>query len=122
MLGAIVVHPDEKVVIPLAPEPIVKGDGDNKNDCKRNASKRLLKDFRREHPHLKAIIVEDGLASNHPHLTLLDSLNLEYIIGVKEGDHGFLFDWIKHAKGKEVIVKKDNITHKFRYVNNVPLK
>ena len=121
MLGAVVVHPDEKVVIPLAPEPIVKGDGDNKNDCERNASKRLLKDFRREHPHLKAIIVEDGLASNHPHLTLLDLLNLEYIIGVKEGDHGFLFDWIKHAKGKEVIIKKDNITHKFRYVNNVPL-
>jgi len=31
MLGAALVHPDQKVVIPLAPEPIVKGDGDNKN-------------------------------------------------------------------------------------------
>ncbi len=50
MLGAALLHPDHKVVIPLAPEPIVKGDGDNKNDCERNAAKRLLGDFRREHP------------------------------------------------------------------------
>jgi len=32
ILGAALVHPDQKVVIPLAPEPIVKGDGDNKNE------------------------------------------------------------------------------------------
>ncbi len=101
MLGASIVHPDEKVVIPLVPEPIVKGDGNTKNDCKRNASKRLLKDLRIEHPHLKAIIVEDALSSNYPHLSLLDELNLEYVIGVKPGDHEYLFDWIKAAKGKE---------------------
>lgn len=121
MLGAVLVHPDEKVVIPLAPEPIVKSDGNNKNDCERNASKRLLQDLRREHPHLKVIIVEDGLASNYPHLSLLNSLKMQYIIGVKTGDHEFLFDWIRHAKGKEVVLTKDKIKHKFRYVNNVPL-
>ena len=48
MVGASVVHPDQKVVIPLAPEPILKGDGATKNDCERNASKRLLKDLRRK--------------------------------------------------------------------------
>jgi hypothetical protein len=121
MIGAVIVHPDEKVVIPLAPEPIVKSDGDNKNDCERNAAKRLLNDFRREHPHLKAIIIEDALAANYPHLSLLNSLSLEYIIGVKEGDHKFLFDWIRHANGKEIRITKNNITHKYRYVNDVPL-
>lgn len=121
MLGASIVHPDEKVVIPLAPEPIVKGDGDNKNDCERNAAKRLLNDFRREHPHLKMIVLEDALSSNYPHLSLLDSLNLEYIIGVKEGDHEFLFDWIRHAKGKEYKMARDGVKHKFRYVHDVPL-
>jgi hypothetical protein len=66
MLGASSVHPDKKVVIPLAPEPILKSDGSTKNDCERNASKRLLKDLRREHPHLNRLIVEDALASNYP--------------------------------------------------------
>jgi hypothetical protein len=121
MLGASIVHPDEQVVIPLAPEPIVKGDGDNKNDCERNASKRLLKDLRREHPHLKAIIIEDALASNYPHLKLLDDLKLEYIIGIKRGDHDFLFDWIKQAKANEVIMNRNKVKHTFRYVHGVPL-
>jgi hypothetical protein len=121
MLGIVLVHPDERVVIPFAPEPIVKEDGKIKNDCEQNASKRLLKKFRSEHPHLKTIIVEDGLGSNYPNLSLLDSLNLEYIIGVKPGDHSFLFDWIKHAKGKEVIINRKDVKHKFRYVNDVPL-
>ena len=41
-LGAVVVHPEQREVFPLAPEPIVKGDGATKNDCERNAAKRLL--------------------------------------------------------------------------------
>ena len=59
MLGAVVVHPEQREVFPLAPEPIVKGDGATKNDCERNAAKRLLGDVRREHPHLKLIVVEE---------------------------------------------------------------
>jgi len=61
-------YTEHREVIPLAPEPIVKGDGAHKNDCERNASKRLLSDLRREHPHLKVLVVEDGLAANFPHL------------------------------------------------------
>jgi|SaaInlStandDraft_5_1057022.scaffolds.fasta_scaffold30753_1 hypothetical protein len=122
MLGASLVHPDKKVVIPLAPEPIVKGDGDTKNDCERKASKRLLTDFRREHPHLKALIVEDGLASNYPHLSLIDSLNMDYIVGVKPGDHKYLFDWISDLPPNEHSQTDEaGIVHAFKYYNDVPL-
>ena len=122
MLGAVLVHPDRKEVIPLAPEPIVKADGNTKNDCERNASKRLLSDLRREHPHLKVLIVEDGLASNHPHLSLLDSLNMQYVIGVKPGDHSYLFDWIKDLPGETHTQKTDDgSTHSFQYYTDVPL-
>lgn len=122
MLGAVLVHPERNVVIPLAPEPIVKGDGATKNDCERNASKRLLSDLRREHPHLKVLIVEDGLASNQPHLSLLDSLNMQYVIGVKPGDHRYLFDWIKDLpEESHTEVTDDGSTHEFRYYTDVPL-
>src|SRR6266487_4513180 len=40
MLGAAILHPDRREVIPLMPEPIVKHDGTEKNDCERNAAKR----------------------------------------------------------------------------------
>jgi hypothetical protein len=121
MLGAVLVHPEKKVVIPLAPEPIVKGDGDNKNDCERNASKRLLVDLRREHPHLKLLVVEDGLASNYPHLSLLDSLNMQYVIGVKPGDHAYLFDWIKALKPTVYHRQDQDGQHTFCCYSDVPL-
>ena len=66
MLGAAIIHLDHSEVLALAPEPIRKKDGAKKNDCERNTAKRLLDDLRREHPRLKAIIVEDGLASSVP--------------------------------------------------------
>ncbi len=68
MLCGAIVHPEQKEVFPLAPEPILKTDGAKKNDCERNAAKRFVDDFRREHPHLKVIMPEDALASNAPHI------------------------------------------------------
>ena len=84
MLAAVMVHPELKEVVPFCPEPIQKGDGDTKNDCERNAAKRLICNLRREHPHLKVMVVEDGLASNGPHIRELEGANMRYVLGVKE--------------------------------------
>ena len=56
LLGAAIVHPDFKEVVPLAPEPIIKQDGQSKNDCERNAAKRFFEKLREDHPHLPLII------------------------------------------------------------------
>ncbi len=66
MPGAVWVHPDQREVFPFTLKPILKQEGARKNDCERNAAKRLLTTLRREHPHLKRIVIEDGLASNAP--------------------------------------------------------
>ena len=122
LLGAVMVHPDKRIVIPFAPEPITKQDGANKNDCERNASKRLLENIRREHPHLKLIIVEDGLASNGPHIELLKSLDMQFILGAKPDDHKFLFDWVKHARCEEYEeVDKKGLKQHYKFINDVPL-
>ena len=72
MLGAAMVHPDHSVVLPLAPEPIRKEDGATKNDCERNAAKRLLDDH---HPAEG----DNGLGSNAPHITHLKNKGFSYI-------------------------------------------
>lgn len=97
LLAAAVVSPGEDAVIPLAPEPIVKQDGATKNDCERNAAKRLLWKFRQEHPLLKVIVIEDGLASNAPHIRLLQELNMRFLLIVKEDDHQYLFNEVLRA-------------------------
>lgn len=48
MLGASIVHPDFKEVIPLAPEMIIKQEGESKNDCERNAAKRFFDKLRKD--------------------------------------------------------------------------
>lgn len=120
-LSGVLVHPDEKVVIPLCPEPILKQDGVTKNDCERNAAKRLLRDLRREHPHLGIIIVEDSLASNGPHIDELIAQRMHFILGVKPKDHVYLFNWVAHAKTEEHLMADDHFRHRFRYVNQAPL-
>lgn len=122
MLGAVMVHPDEKTVVPLAPEPILKQDGNRKNDCERNAAKRLLESLRREHPHLKVIIVEDALSANAPHINLIKKLNMRYIMGVKPDDHAYLFEFINAVKMEEKEEReRDGTLHRYRWFKGAPL-
>src|SRR5256714_13317549 len=76
MLGAAIIHPDQRAVIPLIPEPIVNRDGTDKNDCERNAAKRFVGKLRQDHPRLKFIITEDSLSSNAPHIATLQDYDL----------------------------------------------
>ena len=127
LLGATLVHPDLKEVIPLPPEPIIQQDGHTKNDCERNATRRWLKQFREEHPHLRVIVVEDALSANAPHLKDLAEARARYIIGVKPGDHTFLFEHLRgldEAGRMQVLTLVDpatNILHHFRFCNGAPL-
>jgi len=60
LLGAVIVHPNRREVIPLAPEPIIKQDGETKNDCERNAAKRFLAQLKQDYPHVSFTITEDA--------------------------------------------------------------
>src|SRR5256714_4769261 len=127
MLGAAIIHPDLRAVIPLMPEPIVRHDGTAKNDCERNAAKRFVTKLRQDHPHLKCIITEDSLSSNAPHIETLHEHGCHYILGVKAGDHAYLFQQAQAAEeaGRVTYYERHDraagAIHRFRFVNNVPL-
>lgn len=123
MLGACIVHPDKKNVVPLCPEAILNQDGAAKNDCERNACKRFLVNFRREHPHLKAILLEDGLSSNAPNIQMITEHDLRYILVAKPGDHQFLFDQLQSSDDAlyHEITTEDGSYHQFQFLNNVSL-
>lgn len=123
MFGVCIVHPNKKNVIPLCPEVILNKDGIAKNDCERNACKRFLQNFRREHPHLKAILVEDGLSSTAPHIRMIEKFDLQYILGAKSGDHKFLFEQLETSQETiyHEITTDDGIYHQFRFLNKSSL-
>lgn len=123
MFGVCVVHPEQKNVIPFCPEPILKEDGSKKNDCERNACKRFLNHFRREHPHLKAIFLADGLSSNAPNIEMLKKNDLRFILIAKPGDHRYLFEQLEESE-KTVYHEmrtEDGCYHQFRFLNRASL-
>jgi hypothetical protein len=127
MLGAAIIHPDRREVIPLMPEPIVRRDGTEKNDCERNAAKRFIAKLRQDHPHLTFIVTEDSLSSNAPHIETLHAHGLHYILGVKASDHAYLFQQVhaaEHAGRVTSYERHDRaagVVHRFRFVNDMPL-
>jgi len=128
MLGAALVHPDFKEVIPFMPEMILKQDGETKNDCERNAARRFIEKFRKDHPNLEVIVAEDALSPNAPHIRDLQAHSMHFILGVKPGDHAFLFESVDGAAkaGKAGEFSMDDpirkgVGHYFRFVNGAPL-
>ena len=128
ILGAAIIHPDVRAVIPLMPEPIVQQDGARKNACERNAATRFAAKLRQDPPHLKFIVTEDSLSSNAPHIETLQAHDLHYILGVKDGDHASLFEQVQAAEPAGRVTDDERhdraagLVHRFRLVNDVPLK
>lgn len=127
LMGGCIVHPDQKTVIPFAPEAIIKQDGKTKNDCEKNALRRYFEHLKREHPHLKLIILLDGLYADNPTLALIRQYGCHYIVVAKDGNHEPLIEAVNalydegEVQHHEIIDNKKGIKHKFRFANNVTL-
>ena len=126
VLAAAVVHPDHRQVIPLAPEPIQNIDGNSKQDCERNAGKRLLQKIRSTHPKLKIIIAGDDLYSNQPFLDELKANRMSFILVAKPSDHKFLFNHLsiirkRHEISKLKFIDPKGRLHIYEWINGVPL-
>ena len=126
MLGAAIVRPGCKDVIPLMPEPIVQQDGSNKNDCERNALKRFLPKFRQDHPHLRVIATLDALYANAPVIHDLKAALIPWIIRVKPDGNAFLFKQVEQLAEKGLTeefeaVGSDEVFRRYRLARNVPL-
>ncbi len=123
MLGACIVHPNQSTVVPLCPEMIQNGDGAAKNDCERNVAKRFIENFTREHPHLKVIVLGDGISANAPYIRLLTTHTMKYLLGAKPGDHQFLFATLENSEEKEYfeVLDERGFLHQFHFLNDVAL-
>jgi hypothetical protein len=127
MLGAAIIPPDLREVIPRMPEPIVTQEGTPKNDGERNAATRFISKLRQDHPPLPFLITEDALSSNAPPIETLHDYGCHYILGVKEGDHTSLFTQVQaaaaagHVPYYERHDRAAEVVHEFRFVNDMPL-
>lgn len=90
-LAAVLVNPTQTEVFPLDFEPILKPDGAQKNDCERNAAKRLCAELHERYPDLPILLVEDALYANAPHIQQITSYGWKYVLNIKPDSHKSLF-------------------------------
>lgn len=125
MVGGVIIHPNCREVMALMPEPIVKRDGKRKNDCERNATKRFLARLKQDYPDVVFTITEDALSPNAPHIHEIKKHGYHYILGVKEGDHKYLFEQVAWARQEgrttEFEQRRDGVLHRFSFINQMPL-
>ena len=126
ILQSVIVHPDMRQVLPLAPEPISNRDGTKKQDCERNAAKRLIPKIKATYPKLSIIVTADGLYSNQPFIDELKTADMSFILVAKPADHKLLFEWVSELiqlddGGSLELGDEKGRRHRYQWVNQVPL-
>lgn len=123
VLQAAIMHPDMPQVIPLMPEEIHNTDGNTKQDCERNAAKRLIPKIRKDHPQLGLIIVGDDLFSNQPFILEVLQARMHYILVAKPTDHILMMRYIEASDrlNRIEITDKRGRIHVYEWINDVPL-
>lgn len=126
MLSAALVHPDQKEVFILDNEPIVKQDGAIKNDCERNAAKRLLSNLKSLYSNELMVFTFDALYACNPIIEQLNECgNWRYTIGIKEEGNKHLFEQFdrknENHNANWHTVKDKQGKHEFGYINGLEL-
>ena len=125
-LSAAIVHPDKKEVFILDNEPIVKRDGETKNDCERNAAQRLFDHLQSLYSKDFMVFVFDALYACAPVIKrLVEISRWEFVIAVTPSGNKSLFRQFK-ARDKRGEVKwhtmeDDQGKHRFGYANDLAL-
>jgi hypothetical protein len=129
-LCAVIVHPQKTEVFPLGIEPILRQDGSEKNDCERNAAKRLLEHFRQHYASEKLLFVEDALYANAPHIRHIQqsSPQWQYLLAIKPLSHTGLFERFAQLKknrpertASHQHTDTDGTRYRFEYANDLAL-
>jgi hypothetical protein len=121
-------HPDRRAVIPLMPAPIVKQDGTEKHDGARHAAKRLMAQWRPDHPPLQFLVTADGRSSHAPHLATLHDEACHSLLGVTEGEHASLFEPVHVAEQAGRVTHDERrdrgagLVPQCRFMHAMPLK
>jgi hypothetical protein len=127
MLGAALIHPDVRAVIPWMPAPIVHQDGMAKHDGERHAAKRFLLKRRQDHPPLNCMVTDDSRSAKAPPIETRHDHGCHYLLGVKAGDQVYRFKQVQAAEEAGRMAhdarhdRAAGVVHRCRFVHDVPL-
>lgn len=117
-------------VLPLAPEFLMPQDGEEKQDCERNAAKRWVETHGHHFAPDRVTVLADDLHCHQPFCQKLLDQEMNFILVCKPASHPGLYEEVALlSKGGDVheqIQRRWNGRHheawRYRWVNSVPLR
>jgi len=125
-LGATMVAPGHKTVLPLPPEFIRPQDGAAKQDCENRAAKRWLERVAPAYAGLRPVYLGDDLYANQPMCQAIRQAGGSFLLICKPASHKTLWEYLDggdldsltetHGRGT---AKR---TYRYRWMNAVPIR
>jgi hypothetical protein len=125
-LGASLVAPGHKRVMPLPPAFIAPQDGAEKQDCERNAAKRWLAAHGTELAHLRPVYLGDDLFACQPIVAAIHDAGGNFILTCKPSSHQTIAEYLRGATLEEhrqtICMRGKRTTTIYRWLNALPLR
>ena len=117
MIAVVLLKYKEKTVLPLIPEFIRNEDGQEKQDCERNAGKRWVKKNAERYKHLNLILLGDDLYSDYPTCIVVLEHGFHFLFTCRPESHKWLYDSIDDEcmEQKTVTIWTGRHHHEYRY-------
>jgi hypothetical protein len=126
LLGASLVAPGHKKVLPLPPEFIAPQDGAEKQDCERSAAKRWLAKHGPSLARYRPIYLGDDLFACQPIIAAIRQGGGSFILTCKPSSHPTIAEYLSGAELAEhrqaVVQRGKRVTHIYRWLAGVPLR
>lgn len=125
-LGASMVAPGHRQVLPLPPAFIAPQDGADKQDCERNAAKRWLARHGAAVAPLRPIYLGDDLFACQPIAAAIRDGGGSFILTCKPSSHQTIAEYLHGAELKEhrqtICKRGKRTTTIYRWLDGVPLR
>lgn len=126
----VLVAPNQKNVIALAPQFVRPQDGHDKQDCELAASGRWLDQWGAHYAPWGITYLGDDLYCHQPHCERVLGQQANFLFTCKPESHATLYHWVadfSRIGGVTTVVRarrmgKKPFTDTYRYVNQVPLR
>ena len=125
-VGATLVAPGHKTVLPLPPEFVRPQDGAAKQDCETTAAKRWLARLGASYSWLKPVYLGDDLFSRQPMVEAIRAAGGSFLLVCKPASHKTLNEYLTGVELESLCETRgmgtDKRVYRYRWINGVPLR
>ena len=126
MVAAVLVKGGEGTVLPLNPEFIRNEDGQEKQDCERNAAKRWLESNAERYKWLNPVLLGDDIYADYPTCTAIMGKGLHFLFTCKPDSHKWLNDSIDEGCLEKKTVRtwtgRQHLEYRYQWYNGVEIR